>query len=599
MMRFVWKKDALFCASVFFLSAGIFGAHGEQTSDGQISSDSQLLPQSGLEINIEKDSSAVKPTAIALPERKKRTFFSFVDSELLALVENGSPSSLRKADGLIRAMADKDEDEDVLLFVADSIMSLCWKSEGFSAEYPSVPPSNSYVGTVNSARRGSYDRLSGEADFLSLVLPSLVLVSPSSSSAQGDFFQSASAALEKASALRGDSVLLNYLWGLLCFRLGDFVAAEAHLFSAKSAYENNSYEIDFALVQSYMENKKYVESYGIAKRLYEERPASRLLLKICAESSFYAGDIDACESFVAKVLQQEPENTEYILLRAKVLVMKKEYIRASSLLDAYARTDTESKDYLLLRAKIQKEWNKNARLAADTMENAFALYPDDGDVVMLAAEIASEAARNIGGKSAEELSALVLEKDPLSVSALKIKVKELVKKERWVDAYRTSSEIMARGGVDDELLFMHISVCLSAGKKEEAWKLASQLYAERRDDEDVVQAYVLVLVSTGRGAEATRLISSLIPKSSQKLKSFLYYQKSLLSSGEEAVMADLRSSLTANPRNRDALFRLYQIYFGKKEYRKAQYYLKQVVAISPDDEKIRALDEQLKSLLSK
>ena len=538
-----------------------------------------------------------KPTTIALPERRRRTFFSAVDPELLSLVEDGSPSALKEADARLRALSERGEDEDVLLFVADAVLSLCWKSEGFSAAYPSVPPSNQYVSAIASARRGSYDRLSGGTDFLSLVLPSLVLVS--SSAAQDDFLPDARAALEKARELRPGSVLLRYLLGILFLRLDDFPSAERSLSAAHEACAGSSYEIGFALARSLFGNGKYADAYSVAKGLSGRASTPLDLLMLCAESSFRAGDMDGCESFVARVLQREPENTAYILFRAKVLVMKGEYVRASSLLDAYARTDTEAKDYLLLRATIQREWNKNARLAEDTIQDALSRYADDADVLLLAAEIASDSGRSVGGLTAGELSALVLAQNPASVPALKIQVRELMRREEWIRAYAESSRAVRLSPDDDELLFMHITVCLSAGKKDEAWERASRLYQERGGDEGAARSYVEVLVATGRASEAARVIAALLPGSSQKLRSFLYYQKSFLSSGEENVMADLRSSLTANPRNRDALFRLYQLYFNKKEYRKAQYYLKQVVAISPDDEKIRALDERLRELLSK
>ena len=83
------------------------------------------------------------------------------------------------------------------------------------------------------------------------------------------------------------------------------------------------------------------------------------------------------------------------------------------------------------------------------------------------------------------------------------------------------------------------------------------------------------------------------------MKSFLYYERSFLASSEDAVLVDLRSSLTANPRNRDALFRLYKIYYNKKEYRKAQYYLKQVVALSPNDDSLLKLNSELETLLGR
>ena len=79
------------------------------------------------------------------------------------------------------------------------------------------------------------------------------------------------------------------------------------------------------------------------------------------------------------------------------------------------------------------------------------------------------------------------------------------------------------------------------------------------------------------------------------MKSFLYYRKSLLQNTESAALADLRSSLISNPRNSDALFRLYEIYYKKSDLRKAQYYLKQVIALNPNDAKMRTLNEQLEA----
>ena len=173
----------------------------------------------------------------------------------------------------------------------------------------------------------------------------------------------------------------------------------------------------------------------------------------------------------------------------------------------------------------------------------------------------------------------------------------MVYERKWKEAYKASSALLQKENVPNSAFFTHIKICLSAGHKDEAWQYASKLYSENSADEEIVQSYIDVLVSTGRSAEASRLIAQLLPVSAAKMKSFLYYQRSFLSSGEAAILADLRSSLTANPRNRDSLFRLYRIYYNKKEYRKAQYYLKQVVALSPKDENLLILNQELDRLL--
>ena len=310
-------------------------------------------------------------------------------------------------------------------------------------------------------------------------------------------------------------------------------------------------------------------------------------------------DLANAELYVSRVLQLEPENSYYLLFRARILVKRKEYIRAASLLDAYARKDSSSRDYLLLRFEVQKNWNKNITAATTTIENALVLYPDDSEIVLEAATLASESGAKIAGKSGENLAEQILEKDPENFSALQIKINSMVASQKWKEAYNSSAALVKKDGVPDSVIFTHIKICLSSNHKDEAWQFASKLYSENPTDEQILQSYIEVLVSTGRIQEADRLINQLIPNAAARMKSFLYYERSYISSGEQAILTDLRSSLTANPRNKDSLFRLYKIYYNKREYRKAQYYLKQVVALSPNDDTLLRLNQELDSLLRK
>lgn len=513
--------------------------------------------------------------------------------ELLEAVEKGSPESLREAVLALSEKKNLSESETVLLHVAKSIISLCWKSENAEGLIPELPISNPYVGALNSVRQGVYDYSTGKSDFLTLVLPSLVILS---SSGKTDFLSDSEKDLEKALELKSDSVLLNYLLGFLFLKLNRNSDSEKYLLLAKEKSPSNS-EIDFALSQALFRNGHYSDSDALARKLYEKNPSSRQILLHCAETSFMNGDYDACENFVTSILQIETENPYYILFRAKLYALKNDYIRAAALLDAYEKTDDSSMDYLLLRAKIQKEWNRNNSLAAQTIGKALEIYPSDLNVILLAAEIAAESSSSVCGKTAVELSEMALSIDSDNFRALEIKVMDLVRREKWSDAYKLSSQLMKNPDRTENYAFTHISVCLSAGKKDEALKLAAALYEEKPDSEEVVQSYVNALVENGKKNEASKLISSLISTDSSKLRSFLYYEKSLIDSKEEDVLSDLRNSLSANPRNKDSLLKMYRIYFGKKEYRKAQYYLKQVIVISPDDRKIRELDENLNALL--
>ncbi len=581
-------KRGLSCTFAAAVSALIMVSCGSVPKNTALSEQ-----QNRSEVPFEADPSSA--VSIAMPKREK-SFFSGVSAEAVAAVENGSPQAIRKAWSLIRVdAANYSEQQKILLNVASSIMKIVWTSETSNMDSPSVSTPNPYMGAVDSARQGIYDLSTGSNDFLTIVLPSLVLVT---SDSRNDYYGESRMALNTAIELNKDSVLALYLSGVLYRKTGDNEKALTD-FQKAASLSSDTTEIDLAVADCLYKLERYQESLEIAARILEKDSYNKAALKLCAESSFALGKLDECSLYVARVLQQEPENSYYMLFRAKILIQKGDYIRAASLLDVYARTDSTSRNYLVLRAKVQKDWNKNTLSAFQTMEKALQLYPDDNEIILTAASLAFETRNPINGLDAGELAAQILEKEPDNVNALEIQVKELVQKKQWEKAYQVSKNLCQLKNSPSSAVFTHISICLSAGRKDEAWNTISSLYSKNPSDENTVQTYLKVLVSTGRGAEASRIIESQLPGANAKMKSFLLYERSFLAVREDAALTDLRSSLTANPRNKDALFRLYQIYFNKKEYRKAQYYLKQVVALSPSDDSLLKLNSELETLLSK
>ena len=577
-----WRK---FCACVCIFLIFLTAAFAAKKKKAEVPAPSDSYAAS--------DSGAVK---LAVPERKNLSYFSDIDPETLAAVEKGSPESLRLAISQLKRKRDAmSESEKVLHFIAVSIMQICWKSEPLTEGTFAQSIKNNYTGAITSAKNGFYDPSSDPKDFLSYMLPSLVLAA---SSTHSDYYQSALESLQKALDLNPASVCANYLLGLLYRRMSDYKMANVY-FGKANDLAASCFECSFAFAESFMHLSDPSGAFVLSEKLLQSYPQNIELLKLCAESSFLAEDFSNAELYVSRVLQIEPENSYYLLFRARILVHRGDYIRAASLLDAYARKDSNFRDYLVLRYEVQKNWNKNTAAAKSTIEKALVLYPDDSEIILKAAALASETGDTIDGKSGDVLAEQILSADPENLDALQIKIASMVQAKKWSEAYKASSELVKKTGLPDSVLLTHIKICLQAGRKDEAWRNVSSLYSPNSSNEEIVQAYIDVLVSTGRTSEASRLIGQLLPNASAKMKSFLYYERSFLVGGESAILADLRSSLTANPRNTDSLYRLYRIYYNKKEYRKAQYYLKQVVALSPKDEQLLQLNKELEDILKR
>ncbi len=535
------------------------------------------------------DTSAATP--LFVPEIQDQGFFAFSDKSIMQDMEIGSPASIQRAASKIRNPSS--QSEKIILAVASSLMSIVWPSEQNGISIPSGIEANAYTGAIDSAKMGIYDVNTGNSDFFTMVLPSLVLLT---SSSQTEYYNQSLAALSSALELRPDSVLVHYLLGILYQRMGD-LNSSLRMYEKAAALAENCLETNYAFAQVLYLQGRYDEAQEIASRMLISFPGNLKLLKLLSQIASKTGNYALAESYINQVLQQEPENSQFLLLRVEVLIDQGNYVKAVSFLDIYSRVDKASKDYLLLRSRIQNEWNKNPVAAAATVEQALELYPNDSAVILAAANLAAATGNKVLGKTAGELAEEILLREPGNDEAIFIRAKDALVRKEWDTAYTNTSQLIKKDNVNLAKRILHIQACLGVNRVGEAQTEVSRLYQQHSDSDDVKELYLRVQAAAGNKGEVRSLIASFLPTASSQLKSFLYYQRSLLSSNDADKLADLRQSLTANPRNSEALFELYQYYFNRKDYRKAQYYLKQVVALNTNDEEILRLNVELEALL--
>ncbi|MBO4640047.1 MAG: tetratricopeptide repeat protein [Treponema sp.] len=544
----------------------------------------------------EQTDTAQASEAIKLPTAaKSKSYFAKISDDILKDVEYGSPSSITAAMTAIhKPEAELSENEKVLIYAASEIMRILWSSQKITWNVYDVTDETPYTGALKSVKNGIYDTSTGNTDFLSTFLPVLVFLTPNiTANVQSQCEQGILDSL----AINPYSVAANYLAGLYYEKKTEYEKAEPYLSKAYDGSHTIEIVLEYAKVLS--KNGKSVLAEEVMKEAGAGNGESTSLavLKQNAWIAFEKGDYAAAEEAVARVLQQTPNDLEFVLFRARIFIEKNDYIHAVSLLDMYARQNDTNIDYLILRARVQLDWSKNTNAATETIEKAMQLYPDNVDALLIAARISSLTDGPVGGKYADELAAIVLEKKPSNNDALVYALDGLVQRENWQEAYDISSSLIKKQPDNESLLLKHVTVCLKLNKKSEAMEIAQRAYNQNPSSETITQAYILASTQVLSRDESIKLIDSMLPSASSKIKSYLYYRRSFLERSEDTALADLRSSLIANPRNSDSLFRLYEIYYDKKDYRKAQYYLKQVVAINPNDSSVRKLNEALTQLI--
>lgn len=592
-MKSRFSKDILiFSLVAFCFTESVFSAPKKKKNDskkggGQVTA----IYDNSEDLQLNATETPEEET-IMLP-MQKRTYFYKVEPEILAGVENGSPESLRLAMSKIRKNESEYEaNEKVLIYVASKIMAKVWPSEKITWEVFDVADDNPYVGALNSVEKGVFDSSTGNEDFLTTLLPALLVVSPSFDLSLSSQCKNA---LEAALNRNSSSVVANYLMGVLLEKQSNISGA---VLFYKKAYEstNNSKEISLAYSKALRTAGDTKTAAEVISAVSNENDLD--VIKQKAYIAFENRELEKAEAYVGRVLQQNPTELEFVLFRAKILVEKNDYIHAVYLLDMYARQESSSHDYLILRARVQLDWSKNMTAATETVEKALQLYPDSIDALMLAARISSITDSPVAGQYADDLAAKVLEKNPGNEIALSYALAGLVQRENWKDAYEISKKLIESSNVDSNSVYNHVLICTQLQKYSEAYEFSKKQHEKNPEDEQLLMAYVLAYTHTGNRDAVVKYIDSLIETSSPKMKSYLYYRRSYLQFSEDKVLADLRSSLISNPRNSDSLLRLYEIYYGKQDYRKAQYYLRQVVAINPNDSSVKKLNEALTKLIN-
>jgi tetratricopeptide (TPR) repeat protein len=534
-------------------------------------------------------------TILAVPSREELKKNSF-DSTVLGYLENGTPESLRSAVSLVNqdthGMTDRNR---VFLAVAAELMKILYPLEAVNWPMPAVPESDPWIGAVRSARLGVYDYNTGNADFLSLVLPSLVLVT-GSANAQG-FAADAQAALVKAQSLNPRSVLSLRLLAVLASSQGKQSAADS---LNKQAWELDSscYPAGMDWSRALIRGGEGRKALDIATALASRYPASADIRRLAAEAAFATKDWNLADSYVLAVLKAEPDNASFLLMRVRILVERKEYLKANSLLDAFATTNRTARDYLLLRARVTREWTKNPVSASGFLQDAQRLYPDDPEVLLASAEICYQTNQPLNGQKGRDFVNRVLAAEPSNAVALALLARDYIGIKDWPAAVRTG-ELLVSSDPSAENRAILVRAYLGSGDAARALALSRALYSAGAPSDEVTTLYLDSLIASGDAKTAASIINGRLDAAVPHLKSVLYYYQSRIAPSSDVRLSSLRSSLLADPRNLDSLSAMYGWYMERKDYRMAQYYLKQVLALDPANKKYIELQKSLEDLLAR
>ena len=517
-----------------------------------------------------------------------------ITEEVRSLTETGILPSMLRAIELIRSR-DLAGVEFGRMMIGINTMLIRFIYHDSVVRLPAIdlPQTHNYTRIIRETERGNYVRpLENSTDFFEHILPFLAINDQTGQ----DIFPSVFGDLEKAALLRPNSVVPHYFRGLLYERIGQYVSAEA---AFNQAYEisNECYPALTGIARVRRLAGNLEDAIAIYSDLTIRYPDSLYIKKELASSLYQNRDWARALPAIEEILLTEPRNGDFLLMRAFILLERGQFSQSNAVLDSYASINPNNRDYLYMRARIQVEGSRNRESALNYLRSILRTSPNDEEALILAAGLLMESQRPVDQAEAREFLGRLQQTSGSSISVLSLSLRDAVQRENWQQAQDYLNRILTQRRTIQDLIDGY-NIERRLGNNARALAYARELYESNTANNEYAAIYVSALIDNNNRTEASRLIETRLAASlTSTLRAQFFYLRSRLQTNEEAALGDLRSSLFEDPRNLDALIAMFEIYHSRRDERRAVYYLRQALAISPDNPALRRYEIEYAPLL--
>jgi thioredoxin-like negative regulator of GroEL len=302
-------------------------------------------------------------------------------------------------------------------------------------------------------------------------------------------------------------------------------------------------------------------------------------------------DWPRADAAIAEIVQKNNKDGDFMLMYARTLIERGQFPRAQSQLDAYALINANAPNYLFLRARIQAEGFHNRDAAISylrSLRNAPAI--EDAALVYMT-KLLLESDKEEEQAEGKNMLAGLLGKENPSLAVIELAVTDAIRRETWEEARPYMRRLLDERRSSDDLINAY-TIEHGLNNNASALAYARELFQREPSNTEATLVYLSALIDTGRTAEAASLIDARVSAApAGPVKSSYYYLRSRTRSGDEARLNDLRSSLFEHPRNLQSLIAMFE-YYHRQGDRRALYYLKQALAIAPDNQQLKRYEKE-------
>ncbi len=474
-----------------------------------------------------------------------------------------------------------------LAFVANRFYHIVYPYLEYSAMQVQPPAGSLYPQLFETVAAGQIPTISQEQTTFLSSLASALAVLTSNSPAQRD---QAGDVIAYVVQINPDSMLARFLQGYYLEQEEQYSEAQ-ELYQTVLRSDDSCYPARLGLVRVYYVLGNPEGAFNHVEQLLLEFPNKKYVLEWAINIYLQAGRLEKVDSLLSTAIIGFPDETIFLRKRAELLELQGKYEQAARIAAVVERKTGETPETLLI--KIQSFIREGRReealaLAQQGMER----YPSFQRFSVLYGELLIQSGRR---EEAYEFFRRRIEQDPENLSITASLLDTAIELELWSDAVVYLEQLLdVRQTIS--LLRKAVTVYRAVEQMETALAYARTLAEEYPDNSIAVNTYLNVLMNTGGIAEASSYINRRLEENSNsEVRSILLFFQARMDEDQQSKLQYLQSALLENMQNVDALIEIAELYETMGEYNKAIRYLRQAIALSPDDQGLQRKMRELQN----
>jgi cytochrome c-type biogenesis protein CcmH/NrfG len=537
---------------------------------------------------------------------EERTVAGGLADAIHSLLQIGTPGSLNKALDLISSnRLEKGNFGRIMSAVAVTLLERLYPDTDFRFSPTDPPLADTYTKILKNAEQGIYTPPpEGSQDYLELVLPSLVLLR-TQAVPNRELLSAALLDLERGRNLNTRSVLAPYFMGRIHEQVGE-IGSAIQFYTEAYDLDRECYPAVLGIARILSAEGRFEEGIDLLSELEIRYPDNLTVKRQLALAYYNTRDWVKAESVVADILRVDSWDRQSILMQAAILVEQGQYLQAQAPLELYGSMDPANRRYLFLRARVQAEGYHNRESALAYLRSMLrnfqnsspdTLNKDDEDILIYSAELLMKSFREEDRTEGRSLLNRLINTGNPSLQVVSLALRDVIRRLAWEEAQPFLNRLLAERRSPEDLLYAY-QVERGLGNNTTALSYARELYEQDpRNDEGSI-AYISALIDANRRSEASWVLENRLSETAGVTsKGHYYFLRSRLQNSEEGRINDLRSSLFEDPRNINALIAMFEIYHRRTDQRRAVYYLKQALALDPDNPRLKSYEAEYGDLI--